>query len=74
MFFKNKKKLKKHYDNQLVDTISELKKEYYHKKKVLAQSIEPSQQVVIEYKILEAKYFFYIKQLKLRNIRTEKQL
>jgi hypothetical protein len=74
MFFKSKHKLKKHYDKQLLETISTIKKEYYHKKKYLEQSIEPSQQVLVEYKILEAKYFFFIKQMKLRNIRTEKQL
>ncbi|WP_158217655.1 YaaL family protein [Lottiidibacillus patelloidae] len=73
MFFR-RNKLKKQYDNQLIETVSEIKKEYYQKKRILEQSIEPSQSILMEYKILEAKYFFYIKQLKVRKIRTEKLL
>ncbi|OZM55723.1 hypothetical protein CIB95_15845 [Lottiidibacillus patelloidae] len=73
LFFR-RNKLKKQYDNQLIETVSEIKKEYYQKKRILEQSIEPSQSILMEYKILEAKYFFYIKQLKVRKIRTEKLL
>jgi hypothetical protein len=72
MFFSRKKKLKKQYDKNLINTVSEIKREYYQKKRIIEQSIEPSQSILIEYKILEAKYFFYIKQLKVRKIRTEK--
>jgi hypothetical protein len=73
VFFKKKNKLKEQFDMKLIETVKRVKKEYYQKKHILEQSIEPSQSILMEFSILEAKYFFLIKQLKIRNIRTEKQ-
>jgi hypothetical protein len=75
MFFERKNiKLAKRVNKELIETVKDLKKEYYMKKSIIENSIEPSQTIIRENKILEAKYFFFIKQLKLRKIRTENHM
>jgi uncharacterized metal-binding protein len=71
MFFRRKRHLQKRLNEELISTARRLKAEYYQKKAIVEKSIEPSYSIVMEYKKVEVKYFYTIKQLKSRKIRTE---
>ncbi|MDM5237088.1 YaaL family protein [Bacillus cereus] len=71
MFFQKKGKLRKEYDDQLIVLLEKVKNEWLRQKKMVEQSVEPSQDVLCSLKIAEAKYFFLLKEAKRRPVKME---
>jgi hypothetical protein len=64
-----KGKLRKKYDESLVDSLEKLRNEWQLKKSFNDKSIDPSEEVVIDYKLTEIKYFILIREAKQRNVK-----
>jgi hypothetical protein len=69
LLFRRKGWLRNQYDQQLVQNLLNMKKEWNRQKQLVDKSVEPSSQVLYELKIAEAKYFFLLKEAKNRNIK-----
>ncbi|MDQ0233569.1 YaaL family protein [Metabacillus malikii] len=62
--------LRKHYDQQLLKELLEMKKEWNRQKQLVDKSFEPSEYILYDLKVAEAKYFFLLKEAKKRNIKV----
>lgn len=71
MFFQKKGKLRKEYDDNLIVLLEKVKNEWLRQKRMVEQSVEPSQDVFCSLKIAEAKYFFLLKEAKRRPVKME---
>ncbi|MCR6795636.1 hypothetical protein BACERE00193_00434 [Bacillus paranthracis] len=71
MFFQKKGKLRKEYDDKLIVLLEKVKNEWLRQKRMVEQSVEPSQDVLFSLKIAEAKYFFLLKEAKRRPVKME---
>ncbi|MEN1939329.1 YaaL family protein [Paenibacillus sp. 102] len=71
MFFQKKGKLRKEYDDKLIAVLEEVKNEWLRQKRMVEQSVEPSQGVLCSLKLAEAKYFFLLKEAKRRPVKME---
>ena len=71
MFFQKKGKLRKEYDDKLIVLLEKVKNEWLRQKRMVEQSVEPSQDVLCSFKIAEAKYFFLLKEAKRRPVKME---
>ena len=71
MFFQKKGKLRKDYDDKLIVLLEKVKNEWLRQKRMVEQSVEPSQDVICSLKIAEAKYFFLLKEAKRRPVKME---
>lgn len=71
MFFQKKGKLRKEYDDKLIVLLEKVKNEWLRQKRMVEQSVEPSQDVICSLKIAEAKYFFLLKEAKRRPVKLE---
>lgn len=72
MFFQKKGKLRKEeYDDKLIVLLEKVKNEWLRQKRMVEQSVEPSQDVICSLKIAEAKYFFLLKEAKRRPVKME---
>ncbi|MBE5097577.1 MULTISPECIES: YaaL family protein [Bacillus cereus group] len=71
MFFQKKGKLRKEYDDKLIVLLEKVKHEWLRQKRMVEQSVEPSQDVICSLKIAEAKYFFLLKEAKRRPVKME---
>jgi hypothetical protein len=69
MLFRRKGWLRTQYDQQLIQNLLNMKKEWNRQKQLIEKSVEPSPQVLFELKVAEAKYFFLLKEAKKRNIK-----
>jgi hypothetical protein len=69
LLFRRKGWLRSQYDQQLIQNLLDLKEEWNRQKQLVDKSVEPSTQVLYELKIAEAKYFFLLKEAKIRNIK-----
>ncbi|KFN12410.1 YaaL family protein [Bacillus pseudomycoides] len=71
MFFQKKGKLRKEYDDKLIAALEKVKNEWLRQKRMVEQSVEPSQDVLCSLKIAEAKYFLLLKEAKRRPVKME---
>ncbi|SFK08157.1 MULTISPECIES: YaaL family protein [unclassified Bacillus (in: firmicutes)] len=71
MFFQKKKKLRKEYDEKLIGLLEQVKTEWIRQKRIVEQSIEPSEDVLCYLKLAEAKYFYLLKEAKRRPVKME---
>ncbi|MEY8351578.1 hypothetical protein COI93_09725 [Bacillus cereus] len=71
MFFQKKGKLRKEYDDKLIVVLEKVKNEWLRQKRMVEQSVEPSQDVLCSLKLAEAKYFFLLKEAKRRPVKME---
>ncbi|MDM5152849.1 YaaL family protein [Bacillus sp. DX1.1] len=71
MFFQKKGKLRKEYDDKLIVVLEQVKNEWLRQKRMVEQSVEPSQDVICSLKLAEAKYFFLLKEAKRRPVKME---
>ncbi|MEI4804519.1 YaaL family protein [Bacillus sp. NPDC077411] len=71
MFFQKKKKLRKEYDEKLIVLLEQVKTEWIRQKRIVEQSIEPSEDVLCYLKLAEAKYFYLLKEAKRRPVKME---
>ena len=72
MLFRRKGWLRSQYDQQLTQNLLDLREEWNRQKQLVDKSVEPSTQVLYELKIAEAKYFFLLKEAKIRTIKMER--
>lgn len=72
MLFRKKFKLRKEFDQLLISQIEHLKEELSRQKKLVEKSVEPSEEILQKLKVLEAKYFFLLRQAKIRNVSISK--
>lgn len=72
MLFRKKFKLRKEFDQSLISQIEHLKEELSRQKKLVEKSVEPSEEILQKLKVLEAKYFFLLRQAKIRNVSISK--
>jgi hypothetical protein len=68
MFFRRKEKLRKEFDEKLLFQLEYLKEEWMRQKNLIEKSIDPSDEVLYELKLVESKYFFLLREAKCRRI------
>lgn len=68
MFFRRKGWLRKEYDEKLLLELEGLKQNWLNQKALLEKSLDPSDTIIMETKIAEAKYFSLFKEAKKRNV------
>jgi Protein of unknown function (DUF2508) len=68
MFFRRKGRLRNEYDEKLLTQLQRFKEQSQRQKLLLEKSFDPSEEVICETKIAEAKYFFLIREAKQRNV------
>jgi hypothetical protein len=68
MFFRRKGWIRKEFDEKLLNSMEEYKMDWQQQKSLLDKSFDPSEEVICQTKIAEAKYFFLLKEAKQRNI------
>lgn len=69
MGFLRKKTLRREFDEKLTEQLFKQKEEWNRQKKLVEKSLEPSAEVLYELKVAEAKYFFYLREAKQRNLK-----
>lgn len=65
--FKRKQQLRKAMQENLLNVLSTSRDDWLRKKKVIEGSIEPSEEVLQELHIAEAKYLFLLKEARYQN-------
>lgn len=73
MFFRRKSWLQNEFDEKLINCLNEYKNDWHQQKMLLEKSFDPSEEVICQTKLAEAKYFFLFKEAKCRNITLKKQ-
>jgi hypothetical protein len=68
MFFQRKGKLRKEFNEKLLTTLEVNKNEWMKQKEIINKCVEPSEEVLSSLKIAEAKYFFLIREAKIRKV------
>ncbi|MEG7381944.1 YaaL family protein [Bacillus subtilis] len=72
MGFLRKKTLRREFDEKLIEELFKQKEEWNRQKKLVEKSLEPSAEVLYELKVAEAKYFFYLREAKQRNLKISR--
>lgn len=68
MFFRRKNHLRNEYDQTLIQQLDSLKHEWMKHRAFLEKSMDPSEEIKVQTKIAEVKYFFLFKEAKNRAI------
>ena len=68
MFFRRKGRLRKEYDEKLLTQLNVYKAHWQQEKLLLEKSFDPSDEVICQTKIAEAKYIFLLREAKHRNV------
>lgn len=72
MFFRKKGWLRKEFDEKLLVQINEIRAEWSNQKALVAKSFDPSEEILNETKITDAKYFYLLREAKNRQINIRK--
>ncbi|MCY8548111.1 YaaL family protein [Bacillus vallismortis] len=72
MGFLRRKTLRREFDEKLIEQLVKQKEEWNRQKKLVEKSLEPSDEVLYELKVAEAKYFFYLREAKQRNLKISR--
>ncbi|AUZ24787.1 MULTISPECIES: YaaL family protein [Bacillus] len=72
MGFLRKKTLRREFDEKLTEQLFKQKEEWNRQKKLVEKSLEPSAEVLYELKVAEAKYFFYLREAKQRDLKISR--
>ncbi|NTU28488.1 YaaL family protein [Bacillus tequilensis] len=72
MGFLRKKTLRSEFDEKLTEQLFKQKEEWNRQKKLVEKSLEPSAEVLYELKVAEAKYFFYLREAKQRDLKISR--
>lgn len=72
MFFRRKGWLRKEFDEKLLGQINEIRTEWANQKMLVEKSFDPSEEILNQLKIADAKYFFLIKEAKNRKINIKR--
>ncbi|MBM7663499.1 hypothetical protein JOC85_004375 [Bacillus mesophilus] len=68
MFFQRKGKLRKSFNEQLIESLEKNKNEWMRQKEIVNRCVEPSAEVLYHLKLAEAKYLFLIREAKKRKV------
>ncbi|MBL4952238.1 YaaL family protein [Neobacillus sp. OS1-32] len=68
MFFRRKEWLRREFDEKLLVQLNKHKEKWQQEKLLLEKSFDPSDEVIVQAKIAEAKYIFLLKEAKQRKI------
>ncbi len=68
MLFRRKGWLRREYDEKLLMEIEQTKREWLKMKFLLEKSLEPSEDLIMEAKMAEIKYFSLFKEAKQRKV------
>jgi spore coat polysaccharide biosynthesis predicted glycosyltransferase SpsG len=68
VFWHRKGWLKREFDEKLIKELEMVKNEWLKQKNLVEKVVEPSEAVIVDLKIAEAKYFFLIKEAKRRRV------
>ncbi|HHY71945.1 MAG TPA: YaaL family protein [Bacillus bacterium] len=71
MFFRRKGKLRKDINQKLWVDLNELKAEWMRNKDLFEKSIDTNVQLLNDLKISEAKYFYLVREAKIRRLTAE---
>lgn len=71
MFFR-RSSLRDEFDEKLINRLNAYKHDWQQQTQLLEKSFDPSEEVICETKLAEAKYFFLLKEAKYRNIRIHR--
>jgi hypothetical protein len=68
MFWRRKGWLRKEFNQKLIAQLQQYRDEWMEQKRLIEKSVEPSEKVLFDLKVAEAKYFFLIREAKKRKI------
>ncbi|WP_163152447.1 YaaL family protein [Anoxybacillus sp. MB8] len=68
MLWKRKGWLRKQFNDQLIERLQHYRDEWMDKKQLIEKSVEPSEKVIFDLKIAEAKYLFLLREAKKRKV------
>ncbi len=68
MFFLRKGKLRKEFNEQLLLNLETNKTEWMKQKRMVDRCVEPSEEILYHLKVAEAKYFYLIREAKVRKV------
>jgi hypothetical protein len=68
VFFRQKEKLRKQYNQELVNELEQLRKNWLNQSSLLERSLDPSEDAIIQTKLAELKYFYLFKEAKKRKV------
>lgn len=68
MFFSRKGKLRQEKDQKLMSLIYQLKDDWTNNKQVVQKSVEPSDELMYDYYLSEALYFYSVREAKARKV------
>ncbi|WP_071393093.1 YaaL family protein [Bacillus tuaregi] len=68
MFFRRKGRLRADYDEQLVEQLKRLKKDWDHQSTLTKKSFDPFGEMELQTKIARAKYLILLREAKKRRI------
>jgi hypothetical protein len=66
MLFRKKDRLKIQFDAKLMDTTESCKARWTKQKRLVEKSVEPSEEVICQLKMAEAKYLFLLREVRAR--------
>ncbi len=69
MFFRKKDRLKKQFDHKLMETTEECKNRWAKQKSLVDKSVDPSEEVICQLKVAEAKYLFLLREVRTRMVK-----
>jgi hypothetical protein len=68
MLFRRKGLLRKEYDEKLLNQLQRYKEYWQREKLLLEKSLDPSEEVICQTKIAEAKYILLLREVKERKV------
>jgi hypothetical protein len=69
MFFRKKDRLKKLFDAKLMETTESCKDRWAKQKSLVEKSVDPSEEVICQLKVAEAKYLFLLREVRTRMVK-----
>lgn len=72
MFFRRKGRLRNEFDEKLLIQLTKYKQAWQQEKLLLERSLDPSEEVICQTKIAEAKYILLLREAKQRNVSLRK--
>lgn len=73
MFFRRKGKLRRETDQKLWNSLNDLKEEWMRNKLLVEKSIDPSVHLLNDLKTSEAKYFYLVREAKVRHLSADRK-
>ncbi|KFZ42199.1 DUF2508 domain-containing protein [Anoxybacillus flavithermus] len=72
MLWKKKGWLRKQFNDQFIERLQSYRDDWMEKKQLIEKSVEPSEKVIFDLKIAEAKYLFLLREAKKRKVKIGK--